>query len=279
MYSMFCFVPTQNRRFHLLRNNFSRLGQLATEPQHNACSVNFFILFTRCRNYRTSEKPRKTFRYYIISTLGSLLRICVLPYVPRQWRLFLVSCPVRLFVAEACEVTSCQNRKWSHLLASGRPHQWHAFFRVAPHQRHAFFRVHVVIIVLTSLVLCNRAVGSTEKPIELYHIIERFCLGRRRLELFGGVRSCDCDVATWGIFLCLPFRRKLTDNDDHRPTSRSSRCPCFVVDAPTRAAAAVCSCRATICVRAGLPLATTSTAVSSTTRSSTSRTSRQRQEH
>jgi len=27
--------------------------------------------------------------------------------------------------------------------------------------------------------------GSTEKPAELYDIIERFCLGRRRLELFG----------------------------------------------------------------------------------------------
>lgn len=27
--------------------------------------------------------------------------------------------------------------------------------------------------------------GSLEKPIELYHIIEHFCLGRRRLELFG----------------------------------------------------------------------------------------------
>ena len=27
--------------------------------------------------------------------------------------------------------------------------------------------------------------GSTEKPIELYQIIERFCLGRKRIELFG----------------------------------------------------------------------------------------------
>ena len=27
--------------------------------------------------------------------------------------------------------------------------------------------------------------GSTEKPEELYRIIERFCLGRKRIELFG----------------------------------------------------------------------------------------------
>ena len=31
--------------------------------------------------------------------------------------------------------------------------------------------------------------GSTEKPKELYDIIERFCLGRRRIELFGGDNS------------------------------------------------------------------------------------------
>jgi N6-adenosine-specific RNA methylase IME4 len=29
--------------------------------------------------------------------------------------------------------------------------------------------------------------GSTRKPEELYSIIEHFCLGRRRLELFGEV--------------------------------------------------------------------------------------------
>jgi mRNA (2'-O-methyladenosine-N6-)-methyltransferase len=27
--------------------------------------------------------------------------------------------------------------------------------------------------------------GSTEKPEEIYSMIERFCLGRRRIELFG----------------------------------------------------------------------------------------------
>lgn len=30
---------------------------------------------------------------------------------------------------------------------------------------------------------------STKKPAELYDIIERFCLGRRRLELFGLQRN------------------------------------------------------------------------------------------
>ncbi|PHJ14749.1 n6-adenosine-methyltransferase, partial [Cystoisospora suis] len=32
-------------------------------------------------------------------------------------------------------------------------------------------------------------IGSTRKPAELYDIIERFCLGRRRIELFG--RDCN----------------------------------------------------------------------------------------
>ena len=27
--------------------------------------------------------------------------------------------------------------------------------------------------------------GSTEKPTEIFHIMEHFCLGRRRLHLFG----------------------------------------------------------------------------------------------
>jgi len=27
--------------------------------------------------------------------------------------------------------------------------------------------------------------GSPEKPVEIFHIIEHFCLGRRRLHLFG----------------------------------------------------------------------------------------------
>jgi len=34
--------------------------------------------------------------------------------------------------------------------------------------------------------------GSPEKPGEIYEIIERFCLGRKRIELFGdnnGIRN------------------------------------------------------------------------------------------
>lgn len=28
-------------------------------------------------------------------------------------------------------------------------------------------------------------IGNIEKPVEIFHIIEHFCLGRRRLHLFG----------------------------------------------------------------------------------------------
>jgi mRNA (2'-O-methyladenosine-N6-)-methyltransferase len=31
--------------------------------------------------------------------------------------------------------------------------------------------------------------GSTKKPEELYEIIERFCLGRKKLELFGEIHN------------------------------------------------------------------------------------------
>ena len=31
--------------------------------------------------------------------------------------------------------------------------------------------------------------GSTEKPVELYRVIERFCMGRKRIELFGEDRN------------------------------------------------------------------------------------------
>ena len=31
--------------------------------------------------------------------------------------------------------------------------------------------------------------GSTKKPEELYEIIERFCLGRKRIELFGEIHN------------------------------------------------------------------------------------------
>lgn len=35
----------------------------------------------------------------------------------------------------------------------------------------------------------EEAMGSTKKPEELYDVIERFCLGRRRLELFGEIHN------------------------------------------------------------------------------------------
>ena len=31
--------------------------------------------------------------------------------------------------------------------------------------------------------------GSTKKPEEIYSLIERFCLGRRKLELFGEIHN------------------------------------------------------------------------------------------
>ena len=41
--------------------------------------------------------------------------------------------------------------------------------------------------------------GSTEKPVELYHIIEHFCLGRRRLELFGRDHNIRPGWVTLGV--------------------------------------------------------------------------------
>ena len=40
--------------------------------------------------------------------------------------------------------------------------------------------------------------GSTEKPEELYRVIERFCLGRRRIELFGNERNVRSGWLTVG---------------------------------------------------------------------------------
>jgi len=40
-------------------------------------------------------------------------------------------------------------------------------------------------------------IGNIEKPVEIFHIIEHFCLGRRRLHLFGRdstIRPGTCDV-------------------------------------------------------------------------------------
>jgi len=35
----------------------------------------------------------------------------------------------------------------------------------------------------------EEVMGTTKKPDELYDIIERFCLGRKRLELFGEIHN------------------------------------------------------------------------------------------
>lgn len=40
-------------------------------------------------------------------------------------------------------------------------------------------------------------IGNIEKPVEIFHIIEHFCLGRRRLHLFGRdstIRPGNCSV-------------------------------------------------------------------------------------
>lgn len=65
-------------------------------------------------------------------------------------------------------------------------------------------------------------IGSTEKPQELYRIIERFCMGRKRIELFGedhnirpgwitigkSLSSSNCDLEKYNNFfkgeLCYP---------------------------------------------------------------------------
>ena len=43
--------------------------------------------------------------------------------------------------------------------------------------------------------------GSTEKPVELYRIIERFCMGRKRIELFGEDRNKRPGWLTLGLSL------------------------------------------------------------------------------
>lgn len=45
--------------------------------------------------------------------------------------------------------------------------------------------------------------GNVEKPVEIFHIIEHFCLGRRRLHLFGRdstIRPGDVDAPLWVLF-------------------------------------------------------------------------------
>ena len=43
----------------------------------------------------------------------------------------------------------------------------------------------VVLIVFLFLFLLQHELGNTEKPEEIFDVIEHFCLGRRRLHLFG----------------------------------------------------------------------------------------------
>lgn len=45
--------------------------------------------------------------------------------------------------------------------------------------------------------------GNVEKPVEIFHIIEHFCLGRRRLHLFGRdstIRPGDADAPVCTMF-------------------------------------------------------------------------------
>lgn len=45
--------------------------------------------------------------------------------------------------------------------------------------------------------------GNVEKPVEIFHIIEHFCLGRRRLHLFGRdstIRPGDVDTPLCKLF-------------------------------------------------------------------------------
>ena len=68
--------------------------------------------------------------------------------------------------------------------------------------------------------------GSTEKPDELYSIIEHFCQCRRRLELFGedgNVRALDSSprpLRACPLRACLPPRRVCLDPRERSETRR-----------------------------------------------------------
>ena len=51
-------------------------------------------------------------------------------------------------------------------------------------EKKMHFRFYILIIVTSLYDLLKPELGSTEKPEEIFHIIEHFCLGRRRLHLF-----------------------------------------------------------------------------------------------
>lgn len=39
--------------------------------------------------------------------------------------------------------------------------------------------------------------GSLEKPVEIFHIIEHFCLGRRRYDLLSCLKANGCDFLVY----------------------------------------------------------------------------------
>eukprot|EP00775_Hariotina_reticulata_P013793 gene13793-13914_t len=81
--------------------------------------------------------------------------------------------------------------------------------------------------------------GSTEKPEELYSIIERFCAGRRRLELFGEDRNIRPGWVTVGWSITqTTFKKQLYSQhfrddagvpyDEHRGTKPPAGAPVLV---------------------------------------------------
>lgn len=50
--------------------------------------------------------------------------------------------------------------------------------------------------------------GNVEKPVEIFHIIEHFCLGRRRLHLFGR----DSTIRPGEVDTCFPWKIEIHSN-------------------------------------------------------------------
>ena len=61
------------------------------------------------------------------------------------------------------------------------------------------------------LLMFTEATDPLVKPPELYTIIENFCLGSRRLELFGSARNCRRGWLTIGTDVAPPPSVKLED--------------------------------------------------------------------
>ena len=67
----------------------------------------------------------------------------------------------------------------------------------ALHCTHTHTHTHKQSIIYVLIVCLQAEYGSVKKPEEIFHIMEHFCLGRRRLHLFGsddtirpGIESC-----------------------------------------------------------------------------------------